>query len=152
VLLAFTNAGIVAVYIIINSRLLRNQTSLARASAWAITGALLVMLVVSVTRQVAVAADSTTWVYLLLLAAVCTVLPVFALTSGIQKLGPARASIMGTVEPVLTTFWAMLLLNESLQPVQVLGAACILSSVILLQLRRSPRPDTFKVGATAGTD
>ncbi len=149
-LLALFNAVIVAIYFMLNSRVLRGHTALARGSAWVITGALLVMTAVSLTRQVAVPPTLRSWAFLFALAVGCTVLPVFSLTTGIHKLGPARAAILGTVEPPLTAFWAMLFLNETMQPIQVLGAACILGSVILLQLRRPPTPGTVKVEAAAG--
>lgn len=150
VMLALTNAAIVAVYFVINSRLLRGHTSMGRASAWAITGALAVMLAVALRRPLVFPSDLKIWFWLLVLALVCTVLPVFALTTGINKLGPVRASILGTVEPVLTTLWALLFLpNERIEPIQIVGAAFILGSVILLQLHRSQPSGKFKVEVAA---
>lgn len=60
----------------------------------------------------------STWVLLLALAVVSTVMPIFCLTTGLSKLGAAKAAIVGTVEPVLTTILAMIFLGEQMQPLQ----------------------------------
>lgn len=133
VLLALVNALAVAVYFVINNRLLRGHTGLAYASAWVITGAMGVMLALALVRPVNPAPDTISWLYLLALALVCTVLPVFTLTAGIQKLGASKAAIAGTFEPVLTIILAALFLGETVQAGQLGGGALILASIILLQ-------------------
>ncbi len=137
VILALTNALIIAVYFIINSRVLRGHTALARASAWAITGACLVFVIVAAFRQVIVPAQPVAWLYLLVLASFCTVMPVFAMTNGLHKLGASRAAILSTIEPLMTMAFAAVFLGERIeQPLQLVGGGLILASVILLQLPR----------------
>lgn len=136
VIMALINALIVAVYFILNSRVLRGHTALASASAWAVTGACGVFVVMAVFRQVAVPAEPKTWLLLIVLASFSTVMPVFALTNGLQKLGASRAAILSTVEPLMTIAFAMLFLGESITFVQFLGGTLILASVIMLQLPR----------------
>jgi drug/metabolite transporter (DMT)-like permease len=74
------------------------------------------------------------------MAGLSTVFPIFFLNAGIQKLGATKASITGTIEPVLTILWAVLLLGETIQSVQLVGGVLILISVILLQVRAAPQP------------
>jgi drug/metabolite transporter (DMT)-like permease len=133
VLLAIINAVVVAVYFMLNSRLLRGYTDVARGSAWAITGAFVVIALLVIVRGV-IMPQGIAWVYLFLLASFCTVMPVFMLTAGIQKLGAARASIFSMLEPVLGLVLAFLLLGENLYWIQLVGGALILVSVILLQI------------------
>lgn len=133
VLLAFLNALVVAVYYLLSSRLLKGQMAMARASAWSITGTLVIMAALVPFRRLNVPADLSTWLSLLGLASVSTVLPVFFLNAGIQKVGPARAAIIGTIEPILTLVWTFLLLGEEMRPLQALGGVLILISIILLQ-------------------
>ncbi|MGQ9887966.1 MAG: DMT family transporter, partial [Aggregatilineales bacterium] len=148
VLLALLNALAVALYFVFNNRLLRGRTGLAHASAWVITGAMGVMLTLALARPVNPAPDATSWLYLLALALVCTVLPVFTLTAGIQKLGASKAAIAGTLEPVLTIVLAALILGEMVQAGQLAGGALILASILLLQ--SAPRRQTAVIGeATA---
>ena len=99
----------------------------------------------------AVPANLTAWLLLLGLALVSTVMPVFSISHGLQRLGATRASILGTVEPVLTSLLAVIFLGDRIRPIQLLGGAFILASILILQARRSsPRrslqPDTTTAG------
>ena len=69
------------------------------------------------------------------IAAFCTVMPVFGVNIGIQKIGASQASLISTAEPAMSMLVAMILLGEVIMPVQWVGAALIIASVILLQLR-----------------
>ncbi|MBL8153437.1 MAG: DMT family transporter [Anaerolineae bacterium] len=141
VLLALVNAFIVAVYFIVNGRLMRGQSGIAASGALAVTGALIVYVLLAPFRTLAVPQNSTVWLSLIALAAISTVMPVFFLTAGIQNTGPSRAAIIGTIEPVLTAIFSALFLGETaIQPIQIIGAALILLSVVLLQrATRTPR-------------
>ena len=68
-------------------------------------------------------------------------LPVFALNAGIRKLGSTRAAIIATFEPLLTAVLALIFIGEVLLPIQWLGGAMIIASVIVLQLRRPSAED-----------
>jgi drug/metabolite transporter (DMT)-like permease len=92
------------------------------------------LLILPVRGGVMIPPDVQTWGLLLALAAVSTVLPIFMFMIGIQRLGASKAAILSTVEPIGTLILATLILGETTQPVQLLGGALILSSVILLQL------------------
>jgi drug/metabolite transporter (DMT)-like permease len=72
-------------------------------------------------------------------AVVSTVLPVIAFLVGIQRVGPATASIVSTVEPVITVMLAMAVFGEQLAPVQVLGGAAVLGAVVLVNVRSRVR-------------
>jgi drug/metabolite transporter (DMT)-like permease len=67
------------------------------------------------------------------LAVVSTVVAGMTLLLGLSRLGPAPAALVATLEPVLTLVWAVLLLGESLQPIQVVGAALVIAGVIWAQ-------------------
>lgn len=140
VVLALANALIVAVSFLLINRVLRGHKTSARASAWEITGALVFLLILVFLRGLILPPSPLAWVLLMLLASVSTVMPIFALTAGIQKFGASRAAIVSTIEPLMSVALAALLLGEALLPVQLLGGAFILLSVILLQIKRSPPP------------
>lgn len=150
VLLALVNALTVAIYFVFNNRLLRGRTGLAHASAWVITGAMGVMLALGLARPVNAAPDAASWLYLLALALVCTVMPVFALTTGIQKLGASKAAIAGTMEPMLAVVLAALILGETVQPGQLFGGALILASIVLLQSAPRRQPAAVSEASSAG--
>jgi drug/metabolite transporter (DMT)-like permease len=138
VMLALANAASYALYIVASSRILRGHNALARASAWSITGSGVLMIGVVLVRGLAFPSNVAGWGSLLALVGISTVLPIFTFYAGMQKLGAARAAILSTVEPLLTVLLAVLIRNESLVLLQVIGGALILLSVIMLQIQRLP--------------
>jgi drug/metabolite transporter (DMT)-like permease len=73
------------------------------------------------------------------IALVATVLPIAAFLAGVRRVGPSRATILGTVEPPVTIALSALVFSERLGPLQLLGAGLVLSGVLILQLRRRRR-------------
>lgn len=73
------------------------------------------------------------------IALVATVLPIAAFLGGVQRIGPSRATILGTIEPPVTIALSALVFGERLGGVQLLGAALVVAGVVILQLRRRPK-------------
>ncbi len=63
---------------------------------------------------------------------VATVVPVVAFLTGLKRVGPTDASMLSTLEPVITILLAVWLVGEKLQPVALLGGGLILTAVLLL--------------------
>jgi len=60
-------------------------------------------------------------------------------TVSLAYLPAGTANLIATLEPVLTTVWAYLLLGESLHAMQSLGGALIIGSIVGLQLEARAR-------------
>lgn len=73
------------------------------------------------------------------IALVATVLPIAAFLGGVHRIGPSRATILGTIEPPVTIALSALVFGERLGAVQLLGAGLVVSGVAILQLRRRPK-------------
>jgi drug/metabolite transporter (DMT)-like permease len=71
-----------------------------------------------------------------------------AFYAGTRRVGAAQAALISTVEPIYTITFATLLFNESLQPMQLLGGALVISGVIVAQT--APRPVSQAGAACAG--
>lgn len=56
-----------------------------------------------------------------------------AFNAGLQRVPASNASIVATLEPALATLLGWLVLGERMEPVQVAGAALVLTAVVLLQ-------------------
>ena len=143
--LAMLNGASYAVYIVISNRLLRVDCDLQSASALSITGSFLGLVLLALFAGLRAPATLDGWVSIVIMALFATVVPIFAFYAGLRKLGAPRAAILSTLEPVLVLVWSFLLLHETMLPLQVVGAAFILASAILLQLRRTPRPAALAV-------
>ncbi|MFN8595824.1 MAG: EamA family transporter [Anaerolineae bacterium] len=74
------------------------------------------------------------WLILIVLAVIPTIGGFGLYTASLGYLPAGTANLLATLEPVLTTIWAYLLLNESLDSGQLIGAALIFGSVIALRL------------------
>jgi len=68
------------------------------------------------------------------LALVATVVPIAAFLLALPRVGPGTASILSTFETVVGVGLAALLLGESLDLLQSLGAALVIGAVVALQL------------------
>lgn len=135
ILAALFNAFVVALYYMLSGRVMRGYSGLARSTAWVLTGTLAFLLLMVPFSGLTFPTETQTWLNLVGLSAVSTAMPIFALNTGIQKLGAARASILSTVEPLFALLLAVVILGEVVLPVQWLGGVLIILSVILLEWR-----------------
>lgn len=60
-------------------------------------------------------------------------------TAGVQRVPASNASIVATIEPLTAMVLGWSVLSERMDPLQVIGAICILASVSVLQVRSRGR-------------
>ena len=78
------------------------------------------------------AISNMAWVYVLLLAIVSTLIPSFMVSEAIARIGPAKASIVGTAGPVFTIILAVLLLDEPFGWYHLGGMLLVMGGVSIL--------------------
>jgi drug/metabolite transporter (DMT)-like permease len=126
-------AIIYSLYIIAGTRLTAGLPPLL-ASAYITTAAALVYgLGGALGGQLVAPPDPAGWVWVAAIAVVCTVVAIAAFFAGLVRVGPARAAILSTVEPVITLALAVLVLGEPLAWPQLAGGALIVSAILILQ-------------------
>jgi drug/metabolite transporter (DMT)-like permease len=81
----------------------------------------------------------TGWGWLAGIAVVSTVGAVGLFFAGLSRVGPTAASILSTVEPLVTVILAFLVFGETLGLVQIAGGALVLAAVLVLNSGR-PQP------------
>lgn len=69
------------------------------------------------------------------MALFCTVLPVFALSAAIRRIGSGQAALVGMVGPLLTIVFAWLLLDEGFSIAQMIGVALVIAGVAAVSRR-----------------
>ncbi len=74
------------------------------------------------------------WLILIVLAVIPTIGGFGLYAASLGYLPAGTANLLATLEPVLTTIWAYLLLHEALDGSQLIGGALIFGSVIALRL------------------
>jgi drug/metabolite transporter (DMT)-like permease len=60
--------------------------------------------------------------------------------AGLSRVGPTTASILSTVEPLVTVTLASIVFGERLSGPQLVGGALVLAAVLVLRVQRAPRP------------
>ena len=77
------------------------------------------------------------WGWLVCLAVVSTVASIGLFFAGLRRVGPTTASILATVEPMVTVLLAFLVFGETLGVAQLAGGALVVSAVLVLNAPRS---------------
>ena len=80
--------------------------------------------------------DPAGWGWLAGIALVSTVAAVSLFFAGLKRVGPTTASILSTVEPVVTVVLAFLVFGELLGSLQLIGGALVVAAVIVLGSHR----------------
>ena len=75
------------------------------------------------------------WGWLACLALVSTVAAVALFFAGLRRVGPTTASILSTVEPLVTVVLAAAVLGDVLAPAQLAGGVLIVGAVLVLHVR-----------------
>ena len=137
------NALTYAAYVIYSERLVTDGGDGLVASAWSLTGSLAFAVVAAAFSWPFDAPSSAGGIGSAIgLAAISTVLASMAFFLGVRRLGPSSAALVATTEPVLTLIWVVLILNESMKPVQLMGASLVIVGVLWSQ--RAPRAQPTK--------
>jgi drug/metabolite transporter (DMT)-like permease len=69
-----------------------------------------------------------------------TMIAISLFLASLPRIGAARASLLSTVEPVVTVLLAAALLGDRLSPVQIAGGALVLAAVVMVQGLQLWRP------------
>jgi drug/metabolite transporter (DMT)-like permease len=81
------------------------------------------------------------WLWAALLAVVSTVAAIVLLWEGIARIGPARAAIVGSLEPLFSVLLSVLVLGESMTALQGLGGLLMVAGVWVLQMGLGKQSD-----------
>ena len=108
-------------------------------SALVCTGAAVTITLTGVVRGTLELAGGGAWVWIVAIALLSTVIPITTFLLGLERVGGPTASIVSTIEPVVTVLLAVVWLGESLAAAQLFGGALVVAAVVALQSRRAER-------------
>ncbi len=127
-------AAVVYASYITASRVALDAVSADRLTAHVLPAAACAYLVYgTVTGSLSVPRTGNQWLIIAGIAVLATALPIFTFFAGLGRIGASRASIISTVEPVVTLLLGASILAEPVTPVTVLGGVLVLSGVVLVQ-------------------
>jgi len=131
ILLAISAALIYSIYIIVGTDVMKHVSAVQSAlvifaSAGVVYGILMTM------NGSHFPATGMGWLGIAGIVFIATVIPVVTFLAGLERIGPTNASMLSTLEPVVTVILAGLLFGERLGTITILGGCLILVAVILL--------------------
>jgi len=126
---AVASALIYSVYIIVGAGVMK-RVSAIQSSLVIFTSAALVYGTLTAVNGLHFPTTNSGWWSLAGIVVIATVIPVVAFLAGLERIGPTNASLLSTLEPVVTVLLAAWLFAERLAPVTLVGGALILVAVL----------------------
>jgi len=139
ILMAFFTGITYAVYVLVNTRLLKGLTG--ELNAFYLIGASSVSFGIFglLTGELNFAWNFEAWLWAMVISLVCTALAITMLLRALRILGPSRTSILGTLEPATAVIAASIIFNESLSIAQWIGGLLILLAMISAAILSKPK-------------
>ena len=134
--LAFGAAVVYSVYIILGRRVVSTVSPLVTSAYISTFAALSFLLFGLVDQSLQFAFSAETWTVIGGVVLFSTILTMAAFFAGMERIGATRASILSTVEPVITIGCSALLLGERLSWMQGVGALLVLLGAVWVVWQR----------------
>jgi len=131
IILAITAAIIYSVYIIVGSKVIRKADAFSSSAVIMVSAGVVSCGLVAV-HGGAWPATMAGWISIVAIALVSTVLGIVTFLEGLRRIGPANASMLSTLEPVVTVSLAAIVLGEAITFSRIVGGMMVLSAVTLL--------------------
>lgn len=144
ILFAISAAAIYSVYIIIGTDVMK-QVSAVQSSTIIFASAGLVYGAATAVSGAHFPGTGAGWSVVGGVVIVATVIPVVAFLAGLKSIGPTNASMLSTLEPVVTVLLAAWLFGETLGVATLIGGALILAAVMLLTRGELSQSETASV-------
>jgi drug/metabolite transporter (DMT)-like permease len=137
-MLIFASAMCYAVYLVTGSQLVKRVGS-ARFTAYTmiVSTAPAVVQFFALEPVSALELPAQLWWYVILLATVCTVLPVFLVAEALKRIGANHFALIGALGPVTTVLADFVLMQGALSAIQIVGGTLVISGVLLVSVKRS---------------
>jgi len=131
VLLAIAAAVIYSIYIIVGTGVMKKVSALQSSTViFAFAG--LVYGGLTVVNGAHLPSGPGGWGIIAGIVVMATVIPVVTFLAGLQRIGPTNASMLSTLEPVVTVLLSTIIFHDVLKPVTLIGGGMILGAVVLL--------------------
>ena len=131
IIYAVASAAIYSVYIIVGTGVMK-KVSAMQSSLVIFTSAALVYGTLTAINGPHFPTTSSGWWSLAGIVVIATIIPVTTFLAGLERIGPTNASLLSTLEPVVTVLLAAWLFAERLETITLIGGALILVAVVVL--------------------
>lgn len=140
ILWMLASVAVIAVFIVSSHSVLQRSPGFAGSATILTATALATVAGTAAFGSFAIPPGARVLILIVALGILSTAMPVTLFLAAIRWIGPGRAAIFSTLEPLITVGLAALVLGERLGPGQLFGGALILAGVVWLRLDRDPVP------------
>jgi|GEM_PF-273777 len=141
VILVIAAALVYAIYIVMSQKILKGVSAYTGGLYINTFAAATILPLHAPTLEEASNISPIGWLAIIMLAVVGTFVARLLLLAGVEKIGAGEASLLSTLEPLVTVALAYLILGEKLTLGQLGGGALILAGVLSLQLHNRWRKE-----------
>ena len=131
IVLAITAAAIYSIYIVVGSKAISNAGAFQASTIVIISAGVAFSGIVAV-KGVKFPHTAIGWVSVIAIALVSTAFAIVAFFAGLKRIDAANASMISTLEPLVTVALAVVVLGETLTLNKILGGMMIMAGVLLL--------------------
>lgn len=128
---AIASAVVYSIYIIVGAGVMK-RVSAVQSSLVIFASAAAVYAMLILKNGAHFPTTNAGWWSLAGIVVVATVIPVVTFLAGLERVGPTNASLLSTLEPVITVLLAWILFGEQLTTITLMGGGLILAAVIIL--------------------
>lgn len=135
--LVFGSAMCYAVYLVTGSQLIKRVGSMRFTAYTMMVSTVPAVIQFGVLEGPAsLSLPGIVWIYAIVLATVCTVLPVFLVAESLKRIGASQFALIGGLGPVTTVLADFVLLEGKLSALQLLGGGLVIGGVLLVTLKK----------------
>ena len=139
--LVFLAALAFAIYVLLSKPIIDLMGSLAFTVVAMVSSSIYIFISFWVMRDFSqLAVPVEVWWNIVLMSLVSTVIPTFLIAAAIQKLGPEKTAISGTIGPIATAIFAVILLGEHFSWMHAIGLVLVVLAVFVMQRKQVEKP------------
>ncbi len=136
--LVLLSAILYAGYLVGAGQMIKRVGAIRFAAYASIVSTVAIALHFLVTHEVSVLSQQSGRVWTLAgwMAVASTVLPVVMMAEGMRRVGSSNAAMMSSIGPIATIFMGYVFLAEPVTPIQLVGAALVMTGVLAISLKK----------------
>jgi drug/metabolite transporter (DMT)-like permease len=141
---AFTAPLMYTAFILVSERVMASVPPVAASAVMMSGTAVVLSLIAAVQGQLALPSTPESWAISVGIAVVPTMIAISLFLAGLPRVGAARASLISTLELVVTVILAIVVLGDRFSPLEAVGGVLVLGAVVVVQAAHMWRPVPLK--------
>jgi drug/metabolite transporter (DMT)-like permease len=133
VILGLISACINATYVLVGEQVLQEESPVVACTVMISSAAIVYGGIVAI-AGISLPTAASGWMAIAALALISTLLSIGTLFTGIKLLGASTASVLSTLEPVVTIVLSTLILQQPINSTPMVGGALIITAVVVLAI------------------